>query len=329
MVKKNKTIDLCPGNGGCASRGVLQAPRMFGGGISTATQATFDKMKQIQPDLSRATANAMLGLSVHPYRKIPNDKLVPKHTATDKFFNPLNNQVSGNRQYASTQPDSNQKPVEQDTNIQPQMDPQITQQIAPQQIAPSVSSSSDNEITLTIPPSPTLSKSSSSGSNHSPFLSPESSPDSSPKLPPYNMKANTAASTFTSYSGAGSSSGSSSASTFFPNQSSPSTSPNASALFNIGSPTGKMVSKEVDKIQNKPKSPEYGASGLITQQPISPATSIGQTKPKKKKKPISESKEVDLVIKEYENEKKEDFKKQKLIAQQNKGKGKQGKAKQF
>jgi hypothetical protein len=326
MVKKNKTIDLCPGKAGCGGRGVLSLTRTFG--LSTATQSTFDKMKQIQPDLSRATANAMLGLSVHPYRKIPNDKLVPKHTATDKFFNTLNNQVAGSRHFA-TSDQQNSVEEQQDTNTQQQIAPQLpAQQIAP---SPTVSTSSDSEITLTIPPSPTLSKSSSSGSSHSPYLSPESSPDSSPKLPPYNMKANTAAGTFTNYSGAGSGSGSgsSTASTFFPDKSSPSTSPNASALFNIGSPTGKMVSKEVDKIQNKPKSSQDGASGLITQQPLSPATSIGQTKPKKKKKPMSESKEIDGYIKDHKKEKSEDLKKQKLIAQQNKGKGNQGKAKQF
>jgi len=66
--KKNKTKSLCPGVGGCASRGVLNAPRKFGGNTKTQTQKTFEKMKEIRPDLSRATANAMLGVGNHPYR---------------------------------------------------------------------------------------------------------------------------------------------------------------------------------------------------------------------------------------------------------------------
>jgi len=57
MVNRNKTKSLCPGVGGCASRGVLNPPKTFGGG---ATQKTFEKMKEVRPDLSRATSNAML-----------------------------------------------------------------------------------------------------------------------------------------------------------------------------------------------------------------------------------------------------------------------------
>ena len=78
MVNRNKTKSLCPGQAGCGGRGVLNAPRKFGGNSKSETQKTFEKMKQIRPDLSRATANAMLGVGQHPYRRIANDTLVPK-----------------------------------------------------------------------------------------------------------------------------------------------------------------------------------------------------------------------------------------------------------
>jgi hypothetical protein len=40
----------------------------------------------------------MLGTGMHPYRLIPNDKMKP--TAVSKFFQPTNNQVSGERNFA-------------------------------------------------------------------------------------------------------------------------------------------------------------------------------------------------------------------------------------
>ena len=86
MVNRNKTKSLCAGQGGCASRGILNPPRKFGGNSKSQTQKTFEKMKQIRPDLSRATANAMLGVGQHPYRRIANDTLKPKQTAVDKLF---------------------------------------------------------------------------------------------------------------------------------------------------------------------------------------------------------------------------------------------------
>ena len=41
MVNRNKTKSLCPGIGGCASKGVLNAPRKFGGNSKSQTQKDF------------------------------------------------------------------------------------------------------------------------------------------------------------------------------------------------------------------------------------------------------------------------------------------------
>ena len=69
----------------------------FGGPV-TATERAYNDMKAMGTDLSRATGNAMLGTGMHPYRLIPNDKMKP--TAVSKFFQPTNNQVSGERNFA-------------------------------------------------------------------------------------------------------------------------------------------------------------------------------------------------------------------------------------
>jgi hypothetical protein len=84
---------LCPALDG---KGILSPPKTFGD--NTATYKTYEKMKQIRPDLSRATANAMFGVGMSPYRLIPNDTQKP--SATSKFFKPLNQQVKGDRLFA-------------------------------------------------------------------------------------------------------------------------------------------------------------------------------------------------------------------------------------
>lgn len=86
----------CSGKAGCAGRGVLTHPKTFG--KTTATEQAYNTMSQMRPDLSRATGNAMLGSGVHPYRLIPGDKMKP--TAVSKFFQPMNQQVAGNRVFA-------------------------------------------------------------------------------------------------------------------------------------------------------------------------------------------------------------------------------------
>ena len=92
MGLKNKR---CSGTTGCAGRGVMK--KNFGGPV-TATQRAYNDMKAMRTDLSRATGNAMLGTGMNPYRLIPNDKMKP--TAVSKFFRPTNNQVSGERNFA-------------------------------------------------------------------------------------------------------------------------------------------------------------------------------------------------------------------------------------
>jgi hypothetical protein len=82
-------------NGSCTQRTVLNPPKSFG---SSNTQSTYKKMKRVGPDLSRATANAMLGVGMSPYRLIPNDKMKP--AATSHFFKPLNQQTKEGRSFA-------------------------------------------------------------------------------------------------------------------------------------------------------------------------------------------------------------------------------------
>jgi hypothetical protein len=91
---KQKRFVGCP-SGSCTQRNVLNPPKSFG---SSNTQRTYEKMKQNGPDLSRATANAMLGVGMSPYRLIPNDKRKP--TATSHFFKPLNQQTKEGRLFA-------------------------------------------------------------------------------------------------------------------------------------------------------------------------------------------------------------------------------------
>jgi hypothetical protein len=55
-------------------------------------------MQTLRPDLSRATANAMLGVGMSPYRLVPSDKMKP--TAVSKFFQPMNQQTKGGRMFA-------------------------------------------------------------------------------------------------------------------------------------------------------------------------------------------------------------------------------------
>ena len=85
----------CSGTMGCAGKGPMK--KNFGGPV-TATERAYNDMKAMGTDLSRATGNAMLGTGMHPYRLIPNDKMKP--TAVSKFFQPTNNQVSGERNFA-------------------------------------------------------------------------------------------------------------------------------------------------------------------------------------------------------------------------------------
>ena len=42
MVNRNKTKSLSPGQAGCGGRGVLNAPRKFGGNSKSETQKTFE-----------------------------------------------------------------------------------------------------------------------------------------------------------------------------------------------------------------------------------------------------------------------------------------------
>ena len=98
MVKRYEP--RCSGKMGCAGKGsIATVNRTFGGG--TATQKTHNNMQKIRPDLSRATANAMLGVGVNPYRISPNDKRQPRQTMRDKFFQPMNQQVQGDRLFTS------------------------------------------------------------------------------------------------------------------------------------------------------------------------------------------------------------------------------------
>ena len=98
MVKRYEP--RCSGKMGCAGKGsIVAVNRTFGGG--TATQKTHNNMQKIRPDLSRATANAMLGVGVNPYRISPNDKRQPRQTMRDKFFQPMNQQVQGDRLFTS------------------------------------------------------------------------------------------------------------------------------------------------------------------------------------------------------------------------------------
>jgi hypothetical protein len=98
MVKRYEP--RCSGKMGCAGKGsIATVNRTFGGG--TATQKTHNNRQKIRPDLSRATANAMLGVGVNPYRISPNDKRQPRQTMRDKFFQPMNQQVQGDRLFTS------------------------------------------------------------------------------------------------------------------------------------------------------------------------------------------------------------------------------------